>query len=38
VLVATEIMIVRSTPDTWDAGEAPAQAADETVKPAADAA
>src|SRR4051794_9565087 len=38
VLVANEIMIVRSAPDTPDAGEAPALAADDTAKPAADAA
>jgi hypothetical protein len=37
VLVANEIMLMRSPSDTSDAGEAPAQAADGTVKPAADA-
>jgi single-strand DNA-binding protein len=38
VLVANEIMIVRSPSDTSDAGEAPAQAADAAAQPAADAA
>jgi single-strand DNA-binding protein len=37
VLVANEIMLVRSAPDTSDVGEAPAPAADDTAKPAADA-
>ena len=38
VLVANEIMIVRSPSDTTEVGEAPAPAADDTAKPAADAA
>ncbi len=38
VLVANEIMIVRSPSDTSDVGEAPAPAADDTAKAAADAA
>ena len=38
VLVANEIMIVRSPSDTSDAGEAPAPAGDDTAQPAADAA
>ena len=38
VLVANEIMLVRSAPDASDLGEAPAPAADDTAQPAADAA
>jgi len=38
VLVANEIMLVRSTSDTSDGVEAPAPAADDTAQPAADAA
>ena len=38
VLVANEIVLVRSPSDTTDAGEAPAPAADDTAQPAADAA
>ena len=38
VLVANEIMLVRSPSDTSEVGEAPAPAADDTAKPAADAA
>jgi single-strand DNA-binding protein len=38
VLVANEIMIVRSAPDTTDVAAAPAPAADDATQPAADAA
>jgi single-strand DNA-binding protein len=38
VLVANEILLVRSPSDTSDVGEAPAPAADGTAQPAADAA
>ena len=38
VLVANEIMLVRSPSDASDVGEAPALAVDDTAKPAADAA
>ena len=37
VLVANEIVLVRSPSDTSDAGEAPAPAGDDTAQPAADA-
>jgi len=38
VLIANEIVLVRSPSDTSDGGEAPAPAADDTAQPAADAA